>query len=406
MGVHVPEAPRSQLSFHEQREKQVNDEAVISPSTCPSDRTYLDDLSREVFGVFGLPLDALDLGDLLQRIDYVVNARAPFLLSTPNVNFLMMSRSNPAFRESLLMSDLCPADGMPLVWIARLMGIPLRERLSGSDIFVALRSRSSFERRLKVFMFGGAEGVAAKVRETLNQEDGGLTCVGVLNPGFGSIAEMSTDPVFESINASEADLLAVFLSAEKAQNWLLRNHDRLKIPFRAQFGATINLQAGSVKRAPVFIQKMGFEWLWRIKEEPYLWRRYWNDGLGLLRLVFTCLLPLITGNILRPSRSGDRLTIHRSEDSQSVLIKLSGSAISRHVDAAITCFRSALEARKLIVIDISNIRNIDPRFFGLLLMLRKRSKRRGGGLEFVNATPQIRRKFRLNGFEFLLSPQS
>jgi N-acetylglucosaminyldiphosphoundecaprenol N-acetyl-beta-D-mannosaminyltransferase len=313
----------------------------------------------------------------------------------------MMSRFNKVFRESLLMSDLCPVDGMPLVWMARLMGLPLRGRLSGSDIFDALRSRCAPGRPLKVFMFGGAEGVADKVREKLSQQSG-LTCVGTLNPGFGSIDEMSTDSVLDSINASEADLLTVFLSAEKAQAWLLRNHGRLKIPFRAQFGATINLQAGSIKRAPVVVQKLGFEWLWRIKEEPYLWRRYWNDGLGLLRLSVTCLLPLLIGNLRRRSKAAEPLTMHRTEDEQSVSIKLSGSAISSQTDAAISCFRNALDIRKPIVIDISAIRDIDPRFFGLLLMLRKRSKRLCVGLTFANPTAQIRKSFRLNGFEFLL----
>src|SRR5207248_586315 len=217
------------------------------------------------------------------------------------------------FRESLLMSDLCPADGMPLVWIARLLGIPLRERLSGSDIFQALKSRV-IARELTAFFLGGADGVALTLSKKLNQEAGGMKCVGVLNPGFGSVDDMSSDAVIESINSSNADLLTVFLSAEKGQGWLLKNHERLKIPFRAQFGATINLQAGSVKRAPVFMRKLGFEWLWRIKEEPYLWRRYWNDGVGLFSVLVACVLPLALGNLyLRLVSADDGLTIERND---------------------------------------------------------------------------------------------
>jgi N-acetylglucosaminyldiphosphoundecaprenol N-acetyl-beta-D-mannosaminyltransferase len=395
---------RAPLAFREERQKLNIHNVGLSSGAPWSNQADLDDLSREVFGVLGMPLDALDLSAVLRRIDSAVDARAPFLLSTPNVNFLMMSRSDEEFRESLLMSDCCPVDGMPLVWIARLLGIPIRGRVSGSDIFDALRKRRVLGRRMSVFLFGGAEGVAEKVCHTLNFEEGGLSCVGVLNPGFGSISEMSSDPVLQSINSSAADLLTVFLSAKKAQGWLLRNHDRLEVPFRAQFGATINLQAGSVKRAPLWVQKMGFEWLWRVKEEPYLWRRYWSDGFGLLSMVLTCVLPLSAGNLLsRLYGSGDILTIDRKEGQQSVVIQLSGAATSRHTHAAIACFRSALEAKKTIVIDVSSIRMIDPRFFGLLLMLRKRSVRQGSALEFVGATPQIRKTFRLNGFEFLLN---
>jgi N-acetylglucosaminyldiphosphoundecaprenol N-acetyl-beta-D-mannosaminyltransferase len=366
-----------------------------------------DDLSRQVFGVLGLPVDALDFPTLLQTIKTAAGAKARFLLSTPNVNFLMMSRSDPVFRESLLMSDLCTIDGMPLVLIARLLGIPIKEKLSGSDIFDALRSREKTGQRLKVFLLGGAEDVADAVCNNLNREADGMKCVGTLNPGFGTIEEMSTDGVLRTINSSEADLLTVFLSARKAQGWLLRNHDRLQIPFRAQFGATINLQAGSVKRAPTWLQRLGFEWLWRIKEEPYLWRRYWSDGFGLLSVMVTCVLPLFGGNLLRRlTGPGDILTIDRSEDQQSSLIKLSGSATSSHIDAAIACFRSALETNKTIVIDVSKISVIDPRFFGLLLMLRKRAIRQGSGLAFVSATSRVHKAFRLNGFEFLLNAKS
>ena len=403
----MPESLRAQLPFLEERQKPSVDEGGLASATASSDQAHLDDLSREVFGVLGIPLDALDLEAVLRRIDLSVDARAPFWLSTPNVNFLMMSRSDEEFRESLLMSDFCPVDGMPLVWIARLLGIPIRERVSGSDIFDALRSRGALDRRLSVFLFGGAEGVAENLQHTLNLEEGGLACVGVLNPGFGSISEMSSDSILESINSSEAALLTVFLSAKKAQGWLLRNHDRLEVPFRAQFGATINWQAGSVKRAPRWVQRLGFEWLWRVKEEPYLWRRYWNDGLGLLSVVLTCVLPLSVRNLLnRLTEPGGILTIDRKDGQHSVVINLSGPATSRHTHSAIDCFRSALEAQKTIVIDVSNIRMIDPRFFGLLLMVRKGSIRQGSNLEFVGATARIRKIFQLNGFEFLLDAKS
>ena len=137
-------------------------------------------------------------------------------------------------------------------------------------------------RRMRVFLFGGSDDAATKVGEILNAQTDSMECVGSLNPGFGSVEEMSTDQIIDEINASGADLLVVFMAAKKAQEWLRLNHDRLKIPVRANFGATINFQVGKFKRAPLFLRKAGFEWLWRVKEEPYLWRRYWNDGGRLL----------------------------------------------------------------------------------------------------------------------------
>ena len=230
-----------------------------------------------------------------------------------------------------------------------------------------------------------------------------MICVGALNPGFGSVAELSTPQIIETIESSHADLLTVFLSARKAQEWLRRNHKLIQIPVRAQFGATINIQAGVIKRAPLWIRSNGFEWLWRIKEEPYLWRRYWNDGCSLLYLTLTSILPLVASRIRRHfSRDIGELMIDRREELDADVIKLSGSAVSQFVDMAIPYFRDSLYSGKNIQIDLSELRTIDPRFFGLLLTTRKMLLRQGLVLGFFGAAPRVRKIFRLNGFEFLL----
>ena len=129
-----------------------------------------DDLSRNVFGLLGIPVDALDFPSLLRLMDHATRTRSPFLISTPNVNFLVKSQSNPTFRECMLLSDLCLADGMPLIWIAKLLRIPIHERIAGSDLFGRLKSSNCRGRRLRVFLLGGAGGVAATVGAKLNAE--------------------------------------------------------------------------------------------------------------------------------------------------------------------------------------------------------------------------------------------
>ena len=372
----------------------------IRPATTQADDFREDNLSRDVFGIIGLPIDVIDLEGLLKKIDAAVGKRTPFLLSTPNVNFLMMSQSDEGFRESLLNSDLCPVDGMPLLWVARLLGIPLQQRLSGADIFDELRLRT-ISPKLKVFLFGGGDGIADTVAKKLNEADSGMACVGSLNPGFGSVDEMSRASTFDVINSSEADLLTVFLSAQKAQYWLLKNHDRLNVPVRVQLGATINLQAGKIRRAPRFVRKLGFEWLWRIKEEPYLWRRYWRDGVGLSMLFVTKIAPLALEE-RRQRFSRAPFEVAYSEGLRTVSLKLSGPATNWHINKAIPNFRTALGARKAISIDLSAASAVGTRFFGLFIVLRKEAALRGCAVEFINPPPRIRRKFRRNGFEFLL----
>ena len=364
--------------------------------------TASDDLARDVYGLLGISLDAVNFPDLLHSVEEAVAHASPFLISTPNVNFLINSQENSEFRESILQSDMCLADGMPLIWIAKLLQVPINERIAGSDLFGRLKSAASRSPPIRIFLLGGADGVAESVRNKLNAERCGLECVGVLNPGFGTIEEMSTAPIIGAINASRPDLLAVFFGAQKAQTWLMHNHHRLQASVRAQFGATINFEAGTVKRAPPFMRSTGFEWLWRIKEEPYLWRRYWSDGRALLKLMLTCVLPLMIDARLRQHKPNG-LSIKLQEEPNTCIVHVAGDAVAQNVDQAISHFRNALNGGKQLVVDLSEVRSIDSRMFGLFLMVKKTLASRGMRLGFVGASAELRRTFRLNRFEFLLS---
>lgn len=366
-----------------------------------------DVLAREVYGVLGMPIDVLDRRSVEQKIIEAAAAGRPFLLSTPNVNFLTTSLRDANFRESLIHSDLCVPDGMPIVWISKLLTIPIKERVSGSDLFDAIRLRTSLFQPIRVFLFGGADGVSETVCDSLNSSATGIRCVGWLNPGYGTFEEMSTEEIIKKINGSKADLVAVFLSAKKAQAWLLHNHDALTVPVRGQFGATINYQAGTVSRAPAAVQRLGFEWLWRIKEEPYLWRRYWADGLSLIRLVITHALPVALGLRWRryfTKTDDEQLSFEKCEHDGVVNISLVGFATKMQVSKTIAVLRDVLGKQNDIVLDVSRTRSIDPRFFGLLLMLRKQLKANGNVLKFTGVSKKAKRMFQHNGFEFLLEP--
>ena len=105
-----------------------------------------DDLLRKVYCVLGMPIDVIDMSSAMRDIETAAASKTRFLISTPNLNFLVNSQSDPDFTESLLLSDLCPADGMPIVWIARFLGIPINDRVAGSDIFEALKAEHTSAR--------------------------------------------------------------------------------------------------------------------------------------------------------------------------------------------------------------------------------------------------------------------
>jgi N-acetylglucosaminyldiphosphoundecaprenol N-acetyl-beta-D-mannosaminyltransferase len=372
--------------------------AKESPGTDPSET-----LDREVYCILGVPIDAIEMDTVLAILEKAAISGAPFLLSTPNLNFLIQSQSNSAFRESLLRSALCPPDGFLILLIARIIGIPIKRRVSGSDIFEAMKDKFDAASPLKVYLFGGMQGVAEQAARRLNDEHRGLRCVGTSYPGFGTVDEMSRDSVIEVINSSGADFVIASLGAEKGQQWLVRNHDLLQAPIRAHLGAVINFQAGTLQRAPSAVQRCGLEWLWRIKEEPYLWRRYWKDGCALARIIFTNLIPLtIYTRGARFSHRPGTLVIKTTEKSDSLTLYFTGCATKATAREAIPICKRALSDKRDIIVDLTEARTIDMRFLGLLLIFRAELERQNRRLKFANVSPRLAHLLNLSGASFLL----
>jgi N-acetylglucosaminyldiphosphoundecaprenol N-acetyl-beta-D-mannosaminyltransferase len=365
-----------------------------------------DDLSRDLYCLLGMPVDAIKMQPCLCRIAAAVASKKPFFISTPNLDFLVNSQFEADFRETLLLSDLCLADGMPIIWLAWLLGLPIKERIAGSDVFDALKTKNDVANPLKVFFFGGADGVGVTACQALNSQPSGLRCVGSLYPGIGSIDSMSSDKIIDKVNSSHADLLVVSLGAKKGQLWLKENHERLSAPVRTHLGAVINFQAGTLRRAPLIMRKLGVEWIWRIKEEPHLWKRYWNAGRGLLRLLVTKVMPIVCWAWWRRVKCklyGDGLIITQIEAHNTFTVGLAGAAIAQNVGEVTLALREALATKKQILIDFSRTIDVDARMLGLFLMLRKQLKGRNGSLMFVGVSPKIGRIFRFNNLEMLFS---
>jgi N-acetylglucosaminyldiphosphoundecaprenol N-acetyl-beta-D-mannosaminyltransferase len=365
-----------------------------------------DDLSRDVYCVLGIAIDATEISQVLRNIFTASRRSKPYVMSTPNLNFLITSLTDNEFRESLLHSDLCLPDGMPIVWISRLMGIPIRRRVAGSDVLETLKKAKRAENALGIFFFGSTDDVAKAAARTFNEGSSAVKCVGWICPGFGTIEQLSQKHFIAQINQSGADLLMVSLNARKGQLWLFRNHTRLRVPVRAQLGATINFQAGTVKRAPHAVQKCGLEWIWRILQEPKLWRRYLNDGAIFLWLLICRILPLaLSGWVLRrkTKRNDTSFTLEQVETTDAVVVRLSGFATAEEVDRVAVLFRGLLNKGKPLELDLSSTLGMDPRFMGLILMLRTQMRRSGwSGPRFSGVTSTMKSVFRRNGIGFLL----
>jgi N-acetylglucosaminyldiphosphoundecaprenol N-acetyl-beta-D-mannosaminyltransferase len=361
------------------------------------------DFDREVYGLLGLPFDAVDMAGAVRHIKGAVARRTRCFLSTPNTNFIVGCRIDSEWRDSVICSDLSIADGMPLVWVARLLRVPIRDRVSGSGLFEELRRRR--DTRLTVYFFGGEAGVAQAACRRLNADSGGVICAGFEDPGFGSIEEMSSEDALARINASGADFVVVSLGSRKGQAWIVRNRARLLPPVVSHLGAVINFVTGHVRRAPLWMQRLGLEWLWRIKEEPQLWRRYFRDGLVLLRLVTTRVIPYAWFMAWHtPSREDlESAAIDTSDMDAELVIHLRGAWVRGNLQPLRASFSMAASSGRDLRVDLQSVLYVDAAFLGLMLLLHGAQKSRGKRLSCGPLNPTVRRIFMYGCSEFLLN---
>jgi N-acetylglucosaminyldiphosphoundecaprenol N-acetyl-beta-D-mannosaminyltransferase len=363
----------------------------------------MEDFYRQSWCLGGLPFDAVDTPSAISALKLAIKEKRPFFLSTPNLNFLMAAQTDKAFRESVINSDLSIADGMPLIWMSRLLKIPLPERVAGSDMIEALFA-DKCEPPIRVYFFGGEPGVGEQACQVINQADGGLYAVGHYCPGFGSIEEMSTREIIDEINRHEIDFLIVALGAKKGQAWIEKNRHRLKAPAISHLGAVINFFAGTVKRAPVWMQRVGLEWFWRILEEPALWKRYFSDGLRFAKLLLGNVIPYAVWIrfIQKNLNEINPVVINIEEDDHRIKIYLIGACIDKTIGALKPVFKECVTKRKNILIDLQSVPIIDGAFLGLCLLLYKHLNQQGYQINFQNINQQNIRIFKWNSARFLI----
>lgn len=309
--------------------------------------------TQKQYSLMGLPFNAVSLNQAAEIVSKSIEQRTPCFLSTPNLNFTVMAQDDQDFYNSVIQSDLVVADGMPLIWVARLIGLPISERVAGSDLFAFL-SEQPREKKIRVFFFGGETGIAEKAHHELNRTSPGMTSCGFYDPGFVTIEEMSTDSVIDHINACEPDFILVALGAKKGQRWIMHNRDKLTAPVISHLGAVINFVAGSVERAPAKWQRFGLEWLWRIKQEPKLYKRYLGDGLRFLKMLVTQTLPLVFYSkrlINKTDTSNGEVLADTLPAQEKFIVSLKGSITSDRMNDLDNVLQLALSSDKDVIIE-------------------------------------------------------
>lgn len=225
--------------------------------------------------ICGIEIDNVSMNEAIERIGKFILEKKPRYVVTPNVDHLVKLQKDSRFKEIYDQASLVLADGVPVMWAARFLGTPLQEKVSGSDLLVALCQKAA-KKGYRLFFLGGLEGVAEKARERLEKDFPGIQITGTYSPPLGFERDLAEKEKIEILirNAS-ADIVFVGLGAPKQEKWISENYKMLNVPVSIGVGVSFDFVAGTVKRAPKWMQKIGLEWFWRLSMEPRrLWRRY------------------------------------------------------------------------------------------------------------------------------------
>lgn len=266
--------------------------------------------------ILGLPVDNVNLTDTIDSVFNMINDfkndQRARLVASVNVDNLVMAHSwlpgmtprHPEMLNILRSADLITADGMPIVWLSRLLGRNLKERVAGADLVPALCETAALK-GASVFLLGGQLEVAEQAAENLRNSYNGLKVAGVASPmvhveGVALDNDEADKKLVDEINASGADILFIGFGNPKQLVWFHRNRHQLKVPVSIGIGGTYDFIAGKVKRAPLWMQRSGMEWLFRLSQDPKrLWKRYFVD---LMKFSFMTL-PLLLN---RSGHGGDK----------------------------------------------------------------------------------------------------
>jgi N-acetylglucosaminyldiphosphoundecaprenol N-acetyl-beta-D-mannosaminyltransferase len=233
--------------------------------------------------LFGIPIDNLNMAEVLDRIESMIGDGEIHQHVVVNVDKIVKMESNPDLRQTVLDCDLITVDGQPVIWVSRLLKCPIKERVTGVDLFDALMARCA-ERGLRPYLLGARQEIVAKTVDVLKTKYPKLQLAGWRNGYWAADEEAS---IVREIMRAKPAVLCMAVGSPKQELFLGKWKQEMHVPFVMGVGGSFDVTAGVLRRAPRWMQRLGVEWLFRLAQEPRrLWRRYLNEDMAFFRLVW------------------------------------------------------------------------------------------------------------------------
>ena len=232
--------------------------------------------------LFGVPVDNLTLEETVDRVESMIQEGGTHQHVVVNVDKIVKLQRDPELRQAVLSCDLINADGQPIVWASKFLQKPLKERVTGVDLFASLIAHCA-EKGHRPYLLGARQEIVERVVAILKECHPALEIAGYRNGYWKPEEEVE---VVRGIKQTRPQILFVAMGSPKKEIFLNKWKAELQTPFVMGVGGTFDVVAGLVKRAPLWMQKCGLEWFFRLIQEPRrMWRRYLVEDMAFFGLV-------------------------------------------------------------------------------------------------------------------------
>jgi N-acetylglucosaminyldiphosphoundecaprenol N-acetyl-beta-D-mannosaminyltransferase len=341
---------------------------------------------KHPIAVLGLPLDSLTSAEAVNAIEDLIHSGGTHQVATANLDFWLNSIKNPHLHRILASCSLVLPDGMPLVWVSRLFGKALPERVTGVDLVPQLADLSA-RKGYRIFLLGGKPGVANRTADVLERDHPGVNIVGTYSPFHEELAQMDHAEIIHRIRAAKPDILLVAFGNPKQEKWIWMHRKRLGVPVSMGVGGTFDILVGDMKRAPRWIQQCGLEWLMRLAQEPVrLAPRYFRDFVGLMQRLPLALLAAWTQ---LPDVGAS--SVNSFTDPREMHVYLHGNLTAETIPLVQRALDAAIARGLTVVAHIQTVHKIDAEGLGFLMAARRQLI--NAGLAFSLATLSVKLRF-------------